>query len=100
EASQAAGALDEIMRYIEARYVDTVNLEDVKKGAITHLLEQLDPHSVYISPEELEHVEEDMSGNFEGIGIEFLIVDDTIQVVTPLSGGPSEAAGIQAGDKI
>lgn len=100
EASQAAGALDEIMRYIQARYVDTVNLEDVKKGAITHLLEQLDPHSVYISPEELEHVEEDMSGNFEGIGIEFLIVDDTIQVVTPLSGGPSEAAGIQAGDKI
>lgn len=100
ESGQAAGTLDEIMRYIEARYVDTVNLDDVKKGAITHLLEQLDPHSVYISPEELEQVEEDMSGNFEGIGIEFLIVDDTIQVVTPLSGGPSEAAGIQAGDKI
>lgn len=98
--NEAAGALDEIMRYIEARYVDTVDMADVEAGAITHLLEQLDPHSVYISPEELEHVEEDMSGNFEGIGIEFLVVDDTIQVVTPLSGGPSEAAGIQAGDKI
>lgn len=100
ETSQAAGALDEILRYIEAKYVDTVDLDEIKEGAITHLLEQLDPHSVYISPEELQHVEEDMSGNFEGIGIEFLVVDDTIQVVTPLSGGPSETAGLKAGDKI
>ena len=100
KTGQVAGALDEILRYIDAKYVDTVDLDAVKKGAITHLLEQLDPHSVYISPDELQHVEEDMSGNFEGIGIEFLVVDDTIQVVTPLAGGPSETAGIQAGDKI
>ncbi|MCC6462868.1 MAG: PDZ domain-containing protein [Saprospiraceae bacterium] len=93
-------ALDEILRYVEAKYVDSVNLSDIKKDAITRLLEQLDPHSVYISPEELQHVEEDMSGNFEGIGIEFILVDDTIQVVTPLSGGPSEAAGVLPGDKI
>ncbi len=98
--TQAAGTLDEILRYIDAKYVDTVNLEDLKNGAITHLLEQLDPHSVYLSPEELQHEDELMNGNFEGIGIEFLVVDDTIQVVTPLSGGPSEAAGILAGDKI
>ena len=100
KTGQAAGALDEILRYIDAKYVDTVDLDEIKEGAITHLLEQLDPHSVYISPDELQHVEEDMSGNFEGIGIEFLVVDDTIQVVTPLAGGPSETAGIQAGDKI
>jgi len=100
QSGRVAGTLDEILRYIEARYVDTVNAEAVKTGAIDHLLEQLDPHSVYITPDELKAVEDEMSGGFEGIGIEFLMVDDTIQVVTPLSGGPSEAAGILAGDRI
>lgn len=98
--SPAAGTLDEVLRYIQAKYVDTVDIESVKAGALNHLLEKLDPHSVYISPDEMEAVQEDMSGNFEGIGIEFLIVEDTIQVVAPLSGGPSEAAGMLAGDKI
>lgn len=97
---QAASTLDEIMRYISAKYVDTVNMQEIKEGAIDHLLEQLDPHSVYITPEDIQQVEEDMSGNFEGIGIEFLVVDDTIQVVTPLAGGPSESVGILSGDKI
>lgn len=100
QAGRVAGTLDEILRYIEARYVDTVGAGELKIGAIEHLLEQLDPHSVYITPEELEAVEDDMSGGFEGVGIEFLMVDDTIQVVTPLSGGPSETAGILPGDKI
>jgi carboxyl-terminal processing protease len=100
QAGPVAGTLDEILRYIEARYVDTVSAGSLKNGAIEHLLEQLDPHSVYITPEELAAVEDDMSGGFEGVGIEFLMVDDTIQVVTPLSGGPSEAAGILPGDKI
>lgn len=100
QAGPVAGTLDEILRYIEARYVDTVSAGQLKNGAIEHLLEQLDPHSVYITPEELAAVEDDMSGGFEGVGIEFLMVDDTIQVVTPLSGGPSEAAGILPGDKI
>lgn len=100
QSGKGAGTLDEILRYVEAKYVDTVNTGALKNGAIEHLLEQLDPHSVYITPDELKAVEDDMSGGFEGIGIEFLVVDDTIQVVTPLSGGPSEAAGILAGDKI
>lgn len=100
DAGPISGTLDEILRYVEARYVDSVDLTDLKNGAITHLLEQLDPHSIYITPDELQAVEEDMSGNFEGIGIEFLVVDDTLQVVTPMTGGPSEAAGVLAGDKI
>jgi carboxyl-terminal processing protease len=100
QAGPVAGTLDEILRYIEARYVDTVGADQLKIGAIEHLLEQLDPHSVYITAGELEAVEDEMSGGFEGVGIEFLMVDDTIQVVTPLSGGPSEAAGILPGDKI
>lgn len=94
------GVFDEILRYVEARYVDTIDVERLKQDAVEHLLNQLDPHSVYISPEELQAVNEDMSGGFEGVGIEFLVVDDTIQVVTAMSGGPSEAAGLMAGDKI
>jgi carboxyl-terminal processing protease len=96
----ASGALDEVLRYIDALYVDSVDINRIKAGAIEHLLGGLDPHSVYISPDELKAVEDDMSGGFEGIGIEFLMVDDTMQVVAPLSGGPSEAAGILPGDKI
>jgi carboxyl-terminal processing protease len=98
--AKSAGTLDEILRYVEAKYVDSVDMTALQEGAIANLLEQLDPHSIYITPEELSHEDEVMNGNFEGIGIEFLLVDDTIQVVTPLSGGPSEEAGIQPGDKI
>ena len=98
--TEVGSALDEILRYIQAKYVDTVDINALKEGAIGQLLNQLDPHSVYMSPDELQHEEEVMNGNFEGIGIEFLLVDDTIQVITPLSGGPSEAAGILTGDKI
>lgn len=100
QSEQVAGAIDEVLRYIDAKYVDSVDIQSLKSGAIAHLLTQLDPHSVYISPEELQAVEDDLSGGFEGIGIEFILLDDTIQVVTPLSGGPSEAAGILAGDKL
>ncbi|MBK6276593.1 MAG: PDZ domain-containing protein [Saprospirales bacterium] len=64
------------------------------------MLEELDPHSVYLPPLEMSHEAEMMDGNFEGIGIEFMIINDTISVVTPISGGPSEQAGIGAGDKI
>jgi carboxyl-terminal processing protease len=99
-SSGLSGTLEEIMRYVDERYVDTVNTNSLKTQAINHLLDKLDPHSVYISPDELEAVNDDMSGNFQGIGVEFLLVEDTIQVITPISGGPSEAIGIMAGDKI
>lgn len=95
-----SGTLDEILRYVEAKYVDSVDTENLRAKAIEHLLEGLDPHSIYISPDELQAVEDDMSGAFEGVGIEFIILDDTIQVVAPLAGGPSEGAGILAGDKL
>ena len=99
-AGPVSGALDEIMRYIQEKYVDTVDVTALKTGAIDHLLEQLDPHSVYITPDEVQAVEDDMNGGFEGVGIEFIMVDDTIQVVMPLVGGPSEAAGILPGDRL
>lgn len=99
-SSAVSGTLEEILRYVEAKYVDSVDTETLRSKAIEHLLDELDPHSVYISPDELKAVEDDMNGEFEGVGIEFIILDDTIQVVAPLSGGPSEMAGILAGDKI
>ncbi len=100
KALNAAGSIDEVLRYIESKYVDTIDTDALREAAVEELLARLDPHSVYISPAELRAVQEDMSGNFEGIGVEFILLDDTIQVVSPLSGGPSEAAGVMAGDKI
>jgi carboxyl-terminal processing protease len=99
-SSTSQSVLDEIVRYVQARYVDTVDVNQLQTQAIQHILHQLDPHSVYISPEEAKLAEEDMSGGFEGIGVEFILLDDTIQVVTPIKGGPSEQAGIHAGDKM
>ncbi|MGB1248697.1 MAG: S41 family peptidase [Chitinophagales bacterium] len=91
---------DKILDYIEVHYVDTLDRTDIEEEAINELLSNLDPHSFYIPPREFDAVQEDLQGNFEGIGVEFFIVNDTITIVTPIAGGPSEALGILAGDKI
>ena len=100
EQTNSGSVMDEIMQFVKARYVDTVDINSIKDKAIRNLLDQLDPHSIYITPEEAASVDEDMKGGFDGIGIEFIMLDDTIQVVTPLPGGPCESAGVLAGDKI
>jgi carboxyl-terminal processing protease len=89
-----------LLYYIENAYVDTVNAEKLTEKAIVALLEQLDPHSVYLSKEELQEANEPLNGSFDGIGIQFNIFHDTILVVEPIQGGPSEKLGIRAGDKI
>lgn len=89
-----------LLYYIEQMYVDTVNSEQLVENAIRGMLEELDPHSVYISKEDLAAANEPLQGNFEGIGIQFNIMKDTILVVNPIPGGPSEKLGIMAGDKI
>ncbi len=94
------GKIEEFIRYIEAKYVDDINQDELVKEAIDNILKQLDPHSNYISADHLKEVNEQLQGNFEGIGIEFLIMDDTIVVVSPLAGGPSEKIGILEGDRI
>ncbi len=94
------GKLEELIRYIESRYVDDVNKDELVKQAIDNILFQLDPHSSYISAEQLKEVNEQLEGSFDGIGIEFVVVDDTVTVVAALSGGPAEGAGILSGDKI
>lgn len=90
----------EVLFIVEKNYVDDVETPKLVEAAITGLLGQLDPHSVYIPAEQQKRVEEDFRGSFEGIGVEFDVVRDTITIVTAIAGGPSEALGIQAGDKI
>lgn len=92
--------LDEIMNIVESKYVDTINTEKTINQLIESLMGQLDPHSFFISASELGEVNEGLEGNFEGIGVEFYILRDTIIVVSPISGGPSEALGILSGDRI
>ncbi|MFZ6051843.1 S41 family peptidase [Halocola ammonii] len=89
-----------IINYIDKNYVDTVHKQRLIEGAIESILTDLDPHSYYISSEELQRIQEPLEGNFEGIGVEFTIQDDTLMVVSPIENGPSERAGIRAGDKI
>lgn len=90
----------EALKQVEKEYVDTVNLEKLEENAINGMLQQLDPHSFFIPARELSGVNESLEGNFEGIGIEFNILHDTILVVSPISGGPSEQLGILSGDRI
>lgn len=90
----------DILSYIDRDYVDSVDVEELSDYAITKMLEKLDPHTSYIPASELAMARSYLEGDFEGIGVEFNIFNDTIYVISPLSGGPSEAAGIQAGDKI
>ncbi|WP_299705776.1 S41 family peptidase [uncultured Pontibacter sp.] len=90
----------DVLSYIDRDYVDTVDTEKLTDHAITKMLEKLDPHTSYIPAADLAMARSYLEGDFEGIGVEFNIFKDTIYVITPLSGGPSESAGIQAGDKI
>ena len=92
--------LVELLGYLEFNYVDAVDLDSLQEEVITKTLESLDPHSSYIPLEELQGITESMQGNFEGIGVEFQIIKDTIVVISPISGGPSQRQGIRAGDKI
>ena len=85
---------------VVSQYVDEVDSEKLIEDAIVGMLKQLDPHSVYIPEKELKKMNEPLEGNFEGIGIQFNILNDTLIVVSPISGGPSERLGIMSGDKM
>lgn len=92
--------LQSILYYIENEYVDTINKDSLINKTIDCLLQQLDPHSIYIPPAEFEEMNEPLEGEFEGIGIEFSILNDTIIVMNTIIGGPSEKQGLMAGDRI
>ncbi len=90
----------EVLNYIDKNYVDEVETDELVETAISSMLEDLDPHTVYLPAKDHEYSKSELEGNFDGIGIEFNIFRDTIYVVAPLSGGPSEEVGLLPGDKI
>jgi len=92
--------MQEIMTYINRDYVDSVDTNELVEYGIAKMLENLDPHSSYIPSRDAELAQSQLDGEFDGIGVEFGIIRDTIYVVAPLTGGPSEALGIQSGDQI
>ncbi|QGY46739.1 PDZ domain-containing protein [Maribellus comscasis] len=89
-----------LLRLVDGYYVDSANVDELTEKAIVSLLGELDPHSVYISREEVEKMNEPLKGNFEGIGISFNVFKDTLLVTTTIPGGPSEKVGLRAGDRI
>jgi carboxyl-terminal processing protease len=92
--------LTSILNIIQANYVDSVTRNELVDAAIPAMLKKLDPHSVYIPARDLVRANEPLQGNFEGIGISFNLLTDTILVISTIPGGPSEKLGLQAGDKI
>ena len=89
-----------LLNMLDRLYVDSVDMEELVEVAITKMLEELDPHSIYFSEEDLREANEPLDGSFEGVGVQFNIFKDTIMVVSPIAGGPSERLGIRAGDRI
>jgi len=89
-----------LLRLVDSYYVDSTKINDLTEKAIVEVLRNLDPHSVYISKEEVEKMNEPLQGNFEGVGISFNVFRDTLMVVTTIPGGPSEKVGLRAGDRI
>ena len=92
--------LNRLIDYIDYEYVDDVNVDSIVDVTVNNILENLDPHSVYISSDDEKRVAENMQGDFVGVGIRFDMVNDTLTVIRTLEGGPSIAAGIKAGDRI
>jgi carboxyl-terminal processing protease len=85
---------------ISGFYVDSVDQDRLVEHAIIEMLKELDPHSVYINKDDVKAMNEPLQGNFEGIGVQFNLLNDTIYIISPISGGPSEKVGIRAGDRI
>ena len=92
--------LNRLIDFIERDYVDQVDTDSIVDLTVNGILEKLDPHSVYITKNEFESVSESMRGDFVGIGVNFYMYKDSVAVIKPLHGGPSEKAGIKSGDRI
>lgn len=96
----SASPINEVLNLIQERYVDSIGTDSLSENAITDILSTLDPHSAYIPSRELQEINEDLAGKFEGIGVEFNIIKDTVHVLNVVKGGPSEIAGVETGDRI
>ncbi len=98
--NNGSSRLNNLLHIIDDQYVDSVNIDDLVDKAIPQILAELDPHSVYISAEDVQKANASLQGSFSGVGIEFVIREDTIRVQGVIKNGPAEKAGILAGDKI
>jgi carboxyl-terminal processing protease len=98
--SNRRGSLQEALDLIRMKYVDSIPVDSLEGVAIEQMMNELDPHSVYFPPVELQAANEDLAGNFEGIGVEFNVFSDTVNVIYVVAGGPSDKAGLRIGDKI
>lgn len=98
--SRSWSKLEQVLQSIEFNYVDTINYSKITDAAIVRILEELDPHSVYLEPQVLKESEDDLAGNFDGIGIQFNVPSDTAVVIEVVPGGPAEKIGMLAGDRI
>jgi carboxyl-terminal processing protease len=100
EVSESYQKFARLLLYIDGHYVDSAGVNKLTEKAIISTLRNLDPHSTYLNADEFKASNEPLEGNFEGVGIEFNILNDTLTVVSPISGGPSQAVGVRAGDRI
>lgn len=99
-SSSNKSKLNKLIDFIESEYIDPVDTDSIVDLTVNSILEKLDPHSVYIAKNEMEQVAESMKGDFVGIGVNFYMYKDSVAVIKPIPGGPSEKAGIRAGDRI
>ena len=99
-SSQMPNKFDLILNQLDEIYIDSIDKNELIEQAVQYVIEELDPHSSYIPAKNLQTVNEGMEGSFDGIGIEFNIQKDTLLVVAPISGGPSQMVGVLSGDKI
>jgi carboxyl-terminal processing protease len=97
---QPESKIDQVLGLIQAGYVDPINMDSITEEVTKDIIKRLDPHSAYIPKEDLEMVNSELSASFSGIGVQFSIQNDTVQVVSVISGGPCEGVGVLAGDKI
>jgi carboxyl-terminal processing protease len=97
---QPDSKIDQLLELMNQAYVDPIDVDSITDDVMMELVKRLDPHSAYIPKEDLEMVNSELSASFSGIGVQFSIQNDTIQVVSVISGGPSEGMGVLAGDKI
>lgn len=98
--NSGSSRLSNLLHIIDDQYVDSVNIDSLVEKAIPQILAELDPHSVYISVKDVQLATDDLKGSFSGVGIEFIIRDDTIRVQNVIKDGPANRAGLLAGDKI
>ena len=98
--NSGSNRLNNLLHIIDDQYVDSVNLDDLVEKAMPLILAELDPHSVYISADEVQMATDDLKGSFSGVGIEFVIRKDTVRIQNVIKNGPADRAGLLAGDKI